>query len=109
MTEESLRIFRLVPDAPKTDPNWDLAGPAGDVVVRARSAADARIVASEAELDFLDTSTKPGDGVSTNFASVFRDEKLYRVIEDDSGSYPREGPRVVLSGLENRDRLRTGG
>ncbi|MCT7375150.1 hypothetical protein [Chelativorans salis] len=103
MNKEALKIYRLVPDAAETDPNWDLAEPAGEVVVRARSPADARIVASEAEVDFLDTPAKPGDGVSTSFASAFRDEKLYRVVEDDSSTFPREGAREVLKGPTRRD------
>ena len=105
MAADVLGIYRLIPDAVETDPNWNLAQPAGEVVVRAHSPADARIVAAEAELDFLDVPTKPGDGVSTSFASAFRDDKLYRVLEDDSGAFPREGPRGVLDGLARRDTL----
>lgn len=105
MTKEELKIYRLVPDAARGDPNWDLAAPAGEVVVRARSVADARIVAAEAELDFLDIPAKPADGVSTRFASAFRDERLYRVAEEHEGPYPREGPRAVLTAPERRDPL----
>ena len=108
MPDETIRIYRLVPDAAETDPNWDLAEPAGEVVVRARSAADARIVAAEAEVNFLDTPAKPGDGVSTTFASAFRDNKLYRVIEDDDSTFPREGPRAVLDGIDRRNSVRHG-
>jgi len=108
MAQETLKIYRLVPDAVETDPNWDLAEPAGEVVVRARSEADARIVAAEAEVDFLDVPTKPGDGVSTSFASVFRDQRLYRVIEDGGSGFSREGPREVLSGLARRDPVKHG-
>ncbi|WP_011580858.1 MULTISPECIES: hypothetical protein [Chelativorans] len=108
MHRDTLKIYRLVPDAAETDPNWDLAEPAGEVVVRARSEADARILATEAEVDFLDTQAKPGDGVSTSFASAFRDQRLYRVVEDDSGSFPVEGPRQVLSGLSRRDPIKHG-
>jgi len=108
MLKETLKIYRLVPDAAETDPNWDLAEPAGEVVVRARSEADARIVAAEAELDFMDTQAKPGDGVSTSFASVFRDQRLYRVVEDGGDTFPAEGPRGVLSGLSRRDPIKHG-
>lgn len=94
---ERLRLFRLVPDAPATDPNWDLAAPQGELVVRARSIADARIVAAEAEADFLDLPAKPGDGVSTDFASAFRDEKLYRVEEIEPGDRDARGPRGVVA------------
>lgn len=98
MNDNDLHIYRLVPDAPETDPGWDLAPPIGEIVVRARSAADARIVASEAEPDFPELNAKPGDGVETAFASAVRDTKLYRVEEADHGSFPREGPRQILSG-----------
>lgn len=103
-----MKIYRLVPDAATKDPHWDLAEPAGEVVVRARSAADARIIAAEAEIDFLDTKAKPGDGVSTSFASAFRDDKLYSVVEDDRSPFPREGPRGVLKGLARPDRIKHG-
>lgn len=105
MNNATLNVYRLVPDAAASDPNWDLAGPAGDVVVRAHSPADARIVAAEAETDFLDVPAKPGDGVSTSFASVFRDDKLYTVVEDTAGKHPREGPRGVIEGLARRDAI----
>lgn len=94
----SRRIFKLIPIAAVGDPNWDRATNQGEVVVRANSPADARIVASEAEADFTDIGAKPGDGVSTRFASAFRDDKLYTVIEDDTGTFSRAGPREVLSG-----------
>ena len=106
MNHADLNIYRLIPDAAASDPNWDLAQPAGEVVVRAHSPADARIVAAEAETDFLDIPAKPGDGVSTSSASAFRDEKLYAVVEDETGRYPREGPRTVLDGLTRRDAVR---
>lgn len=97
-----LSLYRLVPDAPAIDPNWDLAPSQGIVVVRAHSPADARIVAAEAELDFLDIAAKPGDGTSTKMASAFRDEKLYRVeeIEDDA-----EGERGIVEHIPQEDLL----
>jgi len=93
------RIFRLVPAAAPDDPHWDRAPSHGVVVVRAASPADARIVASQAEADFLERPAKPGDGVSTAFASAFRDDKLYSVEEDASGGWPVEGDRTVIEGL----------
>jgi hypothetical protein len=98
MEESDLHIYRLIPDAPATDPGWDLAPPIGEIVVRARSVADARIVASEAEPDFPDLHAKPGDDVETAFASAVRDTKLYRVEEVEDGTFPREGQRQVLRG-----------
>lgn len=101
-----LSLYRLVPDAPATDPNWDLAASQGIVVVRAYSPADARIVAAEAEPDFLDIPAKPGDGTSTKMASAFRDEKLYRVeeVEPDT-SRGSEGERGVVEHIPQTDLL----
>ncbi|MBW3097279.1 hypothetical protein KY465_08300 [Pseudohoeflea sp. DP4N28-3] len=76
-----MRIFHLVPIAAPDDPNWDNAANHGTVSVCAHSPADARIVAAEAETDFLDISAKPGDGTTTDFASAFRNDKLYTVQE----------------------------
>ncbi|MFP1631838.1 hypothetical protein ACLB6G_08885 [Zhengella sp. ZM62] len=91
-------IYRLRPAAANYDPNWDRAPNQGEVLVRALSPADARIVASEAENDFLESDAKPGDGVSTRFASAFRDEKLYEVLEMADAAHAAEGPRAVLEG-----------
>ncbi|WP_299813400.1 hypothetical protein [uncultured Roseibium sp.] len=92
------RIYKLTPSAADWDPNWDLAKNQGEVIVRAQSPADARIVASEAEPDFLDTGGKPAEGASTRNASAFRDEKLYAVAELSSSEFSAEGPRELLRG-----------
>ncbi|ODN70097.1 hypothetical protein [Methylobrevis pamukkalensis] len=99
-------IFRLEPRAEADDPGWTRAPSHGVVIVRADSAADARIVASEGETDFLETPAKPGDGVSTRFASAFRDDKLYHVVEDESGRHAAAGPRGILEGLTRPDVIR---
>ena len=92
------RIYKLVPAAAAGDPNWERAGGSGIVVVRADSAGDARLVASEAEPDFLDIDRKPSHGVSTRFASAFRDEKLYAVEDCESSGHSPDGPREVVEG-----------
>jgi len=92
-------IYRLEPAADPSDGRWDLAPSQGIVVVRADSAADARLVASAAEADFPQVHAKPGDGVTTRFASSFNDEKKYHVVEDESGRYAADGERCVLEGL----------
>ena len=74
-----LYAFRLTPVADPEDPNWDLAPNHGVVEVNALSPADARIVAAEAEVDFLDTNAAPADGTTTRHASAFRTDKLYAV------------------------------
>jgi hypothetical protein len=103
--ELELKIYRLVPTAPADDPQWMDRPPQGEVVVRALTTGDARLVASEAELDFTDTDAKPAEGNSTEMASAFRSEKLYTVIEDDSGRYVADGPRGVVDGSVRRDTI----
>jgi hypothetical protein len=87
-------IYRLVPVAPTDDPNWDLATNQGEVVVRALSSGDARIVAAHAEAAAI--IHRPPLATTQIFASAFRDEKLYHVVEDTSGEFPADGPRTVL-------------
>lgn len=93
-----MKIFRLEPTAAPDDPNWDLAPSQGVVIVRAESPADARIVASEAEDDFLGSDVAPADDKSTRFASAFRDDKLYSVSEVADSIHSPDGPRQVLEG-----------
>ncbi len=97
-----MRIYRLIPVAGPEDPRWTLSPCQGEVVVRAKSSGDARIVATTAEADFPENDAKPGEGISTASASAFRNEKLYTVIEDISGRYSSEGPRAILFGSFNR-------
>jgi len=92
------KIYKLSPLAADWDPNWDLAQNQGEVIVRADSPADARVVASEAEPDFLERDAKPGDGTSTRHASAFRNERLYSVTEIESYAFSSSGPRELLGG-----------
>lgn len=103
--QEKLKIYRLVPIAAPDDPNWQNSSPHGEVVVRARTAGDARLVASAAELDFTEIDASPSEGNSTEMASAFRSEKLYTVIEDGSGRYDADGPRGVVAGQVRIDNL----
>lgn len=91
-----LKTYRLAPSARPDDPRWDNAPNHGEIRVRALSPADARIVAADAEVDFLDIDAKPGDGTTTDFASAFRDDKLYHVVLDAEDA--SIGPRGVISG-----------
>lgn len=95
---EDLALFLLVPDAAPDDPRWLGHIPSDGLVLRARSAADARIVAADAETGFLDIDAKPSHGVSTDFASAFRDEILYRVVEIHDDRFSRSGAREVVAG-----------
>lgn len=82
---EALNVYRLVPVAEENDPRWVKDAPQGVVLVAARTAGDARIVASESQPDFPSANALPAEDVTTRFASAFRDEKLYTVIEVETG------------------------
>jgi hypothetical protein len=66
-----VNIFRLLPVADDAHPRWGNAQNQGEVVIRAVSPADARVVASEAEVDFLDVKAVPADGNSTRRKVLF--------------------------------------
>jgi hypothetical protein len=87
-------IYRLVPIAREDDPNWDRATNQGEVLVRAYSSGDARVLAAYGEAAAI-SSTRP-QGTTQVSASAFRDERLYHVVEDDSGTFPESGPRAIL-------------
>jgi hypothetical protein len=94
---EVLNIYRLVPIAPPNDARWHNAPSVGEVIVAARTAGDARIVAAGRELDFQEIDALPAEDVTTRNASIYRDEKAYTVIEIEHG---RSGlKRGVLEGL----------
>jgi len=103
---EQLKLYRLVPIAAPSDPNWDNAQNQGEVVVRARSSGDARVVAAEAELDFTEIDALPGDGNSTTSSSAFRNEKLYTVVDETNSAYSFDGPRGVVDGTVRVDNIR---
>jgi hypothetical protein len=103
---EELKLFRLVPIASAADTNWDIAPNHGEVVVRARSSGDARVVAAEAELDYMEIDALPGDGNSTTSSSAFRNEKLYTVVDERNHSYSVDGPREVVAGTVRVDNIR---
>jgi len=95
---ERLALYRLVPTARPDDPNWDRAPNRGEVVVRARSSGDARVVAAQAETE------EGAAGLFTTEvrASAFMDEKLYTVRDEPEGRHPIDGPRMVLEGFSGR-------
>jgi len=95
-TRERLNVYRLEPIAEANDPRWDNSPYQGIVVVAARTSGDARIVAAERELDFMEIDSAPAEDVTTSNASAFRSEKLYTVIEIDHGRM--DLTRSVLEG-----------
>ncbi len=103
--EEALKIYRLIPTAPETDPQWMGRPQQGEIVVRARAPGDARVVASEAELDFMEIDASPAEGNSTTMASAFRSEKLYTVVRDETGRFSEDGPRQVVDGTVRIDTI----
>lgn len=99
-----LNIYRLEPTASLDDPRWQGFSPNGSVVVAARTSGDARIVASGREVDFMEIDSAPAEDVTTVNASVFRDEKLYTVIEIEHGR--KDVSRGVIEGVVRVDAIK---
>jgi hypothetical protein len=85
-----LAIYRLVPTAAGRDGS-PAAAFHGEVVVRARSPEDARLVATEADRN------SPG-GRAGGEPSPFGDDRLYAVVEVPGAAFLRVGPRGLVSG-----------
>ena len=83
--DEPLNVYRLEPIAAPNDPRWDNATNHGILIVAARTAGDARVVAASRELDFMEIDAAPAEDVTTSNASAFRDDKLYTVAELERG------------------------
>jgi hypothetical protein len=91
-----MTIYRLLPSAPADDPGWDLALNHGEVVVHAHSSGEARAIAALEEASIRAHGVPPT--TTQVVASAFRNEKLYTVVEDDSGVFDDSGPVRVLRG-----------
>ncbi len=89
-----LAIFRLVPTAARNDRRFARDALHGEVVVRARSAEDARLVASEAEI----ASRQGAAGSRGADGSPFHDATLYAVIEVRGVDFLRAGKRGLVAG-----------
>jgi len=85
-----------MPSAPAKDPGWDLALNHGEVVVRAHSSGEARAIAALEEASIRVQGLPPT--TTQVVASAFRNEKLYTVVEDQSGAFDDSGPVRVLRG-----------
>jgi hypothetical protein len=101
---EELNVYRLVPIAPPNDARWRDAPAPQEIVVAARTAGDARIVAAGSELDFMEVEAVPAEDVTTRNASIFRDEKAYTVIAVEFGR--RDLKRGVLEGFVPIDTIK---
>ena len=101
--QDRLKIYRLVPVASDRNPNRrntpsHAAWSQRELIVRAKTAGDARIVACQAELDLAQLDTASCEGMSPDISDAFRSEKLYIVVEDNSGRFIPNGPREVVGG-----------
>lgn len=98
----TLPLWRLTPAAELDDPRWLDHRPIPEVLVRARTAAEARVLASETSQS---NSAGAVGNESANNHSRLLDEKLYRVdradasaaagMTDDAGD---DVARVIRSG-----------
>jgi hypothetical protein len=84
-----MALWLLRPTAQRDDPRWQGRTIWREALVRARSAAEARLLAAERDID---PSRPPTGNESPSFRSGFIDEKLYRV--DRAGE--EDGPPEVL-------------
>jgi hypothetical protein len=90
---EVLNVYRLIAVAAPDDPIWQGAVPKREVIVAARTAGDARVVAAGMETDFVDFAQGPAEDVTTVNASLFRKEKAYTVVEVEHAIHGlRRGP-----------------
>ncbi len=99
-----LNVYRLQPIAEADDPRWENSPFQGTVVVAARTAGDARVVASARELDYMEIDAKPAEDVTTTMASAFRSDKLYTVVEIDRDRSDLK--RGILEGEISTDTIR---
>ena len=87
-----LAIFRLVPTASRNGRRKARGAFHGEVVVRAHSVEDARVVACEAERSSGEYDERDVDD------SPFRDAELYTVIEVPGVDFLHSGKRGLIAG-----------
>lgn len=92
-------LWRIVPVADPTDPRWQGRAIWSEVIVRAASPAQARLVAARLEHD---PDAPPVGNESLGFRSGFEDEKLYWVIGLAAAArsdtiVPAAGPPAIIS------------
>ncbi|WP_404404662.1 hypothetical protein [Pelagibacterium halotolerans] len=93
-----MNIYRLYPVAGPAASNWDLAANRGEIIVRAKTTGDARLVAAEAEARSAGDGRHENDDVYSVRASAFTDEKMYGVQRIETPQFPEDGDRAVLAG-----------
>jgi len=93
-----MTLWKLLPAAPEGSSYWLDHRVWKEVVVRATSAAEARLVAAEMERRQADDHVPVGNE-SHSFRSGFEDEKLYwvkRLNPDDEPDPNPDGPEEIL-------------
>lgn len=101
-----MALWSLEASAVAEDTRWLDLPIWADVVVRAPSAAQARLVAAAMEAAAIGDPTTQGNETLT-FRSGFQDEKLYRVRQVHLTDVPEDGPEAVLSARQARPAHRT--
>lgn len=101
-----MALWSLEASAVAEDSRWLDLPIWADVVVRAPSAAQARLVAAAMEAAAIGDPTTQGNETLA-FRSGFQDEKLYRVRQVHLTDVPEDGPDAVLSARQARPPGRT--
>lgn len=87
----------IEPVADPDDPRWQTRRQWQRVVVRAPSAAFARVLAET--LDTPERALEQGHE-HPHLGSGFKDEKLYRVASSHDTDHPADGPDGILEAVE---------
>jgi hypothetical protein len=104
--EGEMALWALEASAVAEDTRWLDFPIWTDVVVRAPTAAQARLVAAAMEAAEIGDPTTAGNE-TLSFRSGFQDEKLYQVRRIHLSDTPEEGPPAVLSARQARPPART--
>jgi hypothetical protein len=102
----AMALWSLDASAVAEDSRWLDFPIWADVVVRAPTAAQARLVAAAMEAAEIGDPTTVGNE-TLSFRSAFQDEKLYRVRQVHLTDIPEDGPDAVLSARQARPPART--
>jgi hypothetical protein len=95
-----MTIWRITPAARFGDSRWEDHPMFAEVIVRAPTAAQARLIAGTA-LSRAHSQTQFGGERDTIFISAFRDASLYRVVElTEANGYPAGETDEVISATE---------
>jgi hypothetical protein len=95
-----MKIWRITPAARFGDSRWEDHPMFAEVIVRAGSAAEARLLAGTG-LSRAQSQTQFGGERDTIFISAFRDPSLYRVVElAEPSGHPAEGSAEIIAAQE---------